>query len=139
MKRGITVLLGVMLFGLLVGGTAAAVQLQFLTPAWQSDTVKEVRAIVTEWNEAHPDIQVEIISQAWENIDDFMLTSFQGGQAPDLFHQDSVMCYEYGLLGYVEPLNDYLEDEILSDIPDKFWSGVSNGDTIYGVPFLQET
>jgi multiple sugar transport system substrate-binding protein len=139
MKRSVAIFLGVILIGLLVGGTAVAVQLQFLSPAWQSATVKEVRAIVSEWNEAHPDIQVEIISQAWENIDDFMLTSFQGGQAPDLFHQDSVMCYEYGLMGFVEPLNDYLEDEILSDIPDKFWSGVSNGDTIYGVPFLQET
>ena len=124
---------------LLVGMAVYGVQLQFLTPAWQSDTVKAVRAIVKEWNDAHPDIQVEIVSQAWENIDDFMLTSFQGGQAPDLFHQDSVMCYEYGLMGFVEPLNDYLEDEIVADIPDKFWNGVSNEDTIYGVPFLQET
>jgi len=139
MKRGIAFLLGVLLAVLLMTGTTAAVQLQFLTPAWQADTVKAVRAIVEEWNEAHPDIQVEIISQAWEHLDDFMLTSFQGGQAPDLFHQDSVMCYEYGLMGFVEPLNDYLEDEILSDIPDKFWSGVSDEETIYGVPFLQET
>lgn len=133
--RSAFVVLGLMAICL----TSSAADLQFLTPAWQGDTVKEIRAIVGEWNGAHPDIQVEILSQAWENIDDFMLTSFQGGQAPDLFHQDSVMCYEYGLMGFVEPLNDYLEDEILSDIPDKFWSGVSNGDTIYGVPFLQET
>ncbi len=137
MKR--KVLLGTACAVLMFAISSQAVQLQFLTPAWQSDTVKEVRAIVREWNDAHPDIQVEIISQAWENIDDFMLTSFQGGQAPDLFHQDSVMCYEYGLLGYVEPLNGYLTDEVLADIPDKFWAGVSDGDTIYGVPFLQET
>ena len=122
-----------------IGAAASAVELQFLTPAWQGDTVKEIKAIVDEWNDAHPDIQVELIFQAWENIDDFMLTSFQGGQAPDLFHQDSVMCYEYGLLGYVEPLNPYLSDEILADIPEKHWHGVSDGDTVYGVPFLQET
>ena len=137
MKRVVSAL--VLMTVLLVGVAAGAVQLQFLTPAWQPDTVKEVKAIVKEWNEAHPDIQVEIITQAWENIDDFMLTSFQGGLAPDLFHQDSVMCYEYGLMGFVEPLNDYLADELIADIPEKFWSGVSDGETIYGVPFLQET
>ena len=137
MKRIIAVLMGV---AVVTSALAAyGVELQFLTPAWQSDTVKEVKAIVREWNDAHPDIQVEIISQAWENIDDFMLTSFQGGQAPDLFHQDSVMCYEYGLMGYVEPLNAYLSDELLADIPETLWAGVSDGDTIYGVPFLQET
>ena len=137
MKRSIVVL--VALAVLLVCVAASGVQLQFLTPAWQSDMVREVKAIVGEWNDAHPDIQVELIFQAWENIDDFMLTSFQGGQAPDLFHQDSVMCYEYGLMGYVEPLNDYLTDELLADVPEKYWAGVSDGETIYGVPFLQET
>jgi len=137
MKRVAAIAIGLVL---LVGicGTAT-VHLQFLTPAWQSDTVKEIRAIVNEWNEANPEIQVEIVSQAWENIDDFMLTSFQGGVAPDLFHQDSVMCYEYGLMHYVEPLNKYLADEMLTDIPEKYWAGVSDEETIYGVPFLQET
>ena len=138
MKRWMAALLGLGVSWITVAG-AGAVELQFLTPAWQADTVREVKAIVAEWNEAHPDIQVEILSQAWENIDDFMLTSFQGGQAPDLFHQDSVMCYEYGLMGYVEPLNAYLPEEVLADIPEKYWAGVSDGDTIYGVPFLQET
>lgn len=137
MRRWIAAVVGMSV--LLVAVGVSGVQLQFLTPVWQSETVKEVKAIVSEWNETHPDIQVEIISQAWENIDDFMLTSFQGGQAPDLFHQDSVMCYEYGLIGYVEPLNAYLSDEILADIPEKYWAGVRDGDAIYGVPFLQET
>ena len=137
MKR--VVLAMVCLALLAVGLVAGAVDLQFLTPAWQSDTVKELKAIVKEWNEAHPDIQVEIISQAWENIDDFMLTSFRAGEAPDLFHQDSVMCYEYGVMGYVEPLNEYLSDELIADIEDKYWEGVSDGEAIYGVPFLQET
>lgn len=139
MKRWVAVVGAVLCLSGMTSVVWGQVHLTFLTPAWQADTVKEVRAIVREWNDAHPDIQVEIISQAWENIDDFMLTSFQGGQAPDIFHQDSVMCYEYGLMGYVEPLNGYLADEILADIPEKFWAGVSDEDTIYGIPFLQET
>lgn len=118
----------------------AVVNLQFLTPAWQSDTVDCVEEIVAEWNAAHPNIQVEIVWVAWENIDDFLLTSFQGGRAPDVFHEDSVMCYEYGMMGYAEPLDGYLDAQTVADIPEKTWAGVRDEDgNTYGVPFLQET
>ncbi|RLI48149.1 MAG: hypothetical protein DRO73_10125 [Candidatus Thorarchaeota archaeon] len=131
-------LLVLMIFGLVA--TAGPVELKFVTPAWQPDTVKAVKAIVADWNKAHPDIQVKIIWQAWENLDDYLLTSFQGGQAPDIFHEDSVMCYEYGHMGYAAPLNNYLSKETLNDIPQKYWDGVSDSDgSIYGIPFLQET
>ncbi len=120
--------------------SAGAVTLQFLTPAWQDDTVEAVEEIVDEWNAARPDIQVEIVWQAWENIDDYLLTSFQAGQGPDVFHEDSVMCYEYGMLGYAEPLNGYLDAATLADTPQQSWTGVSDDQgNIYGVPFLQET
>ncbi len=140
MKR--VVVLGALLAVVICGLVAIAepVELTFVTPAWLPDTVRSIKAIVAEWNEDHPDIQVTIIWQAWENLDDYLLTSFQGGQAPDIFHEDSVMCYEYGHIGYAAPLNDYLSEEILEDIPQNSWDGVSDSDgSIYGIPFLQET
>lgn len=136
MALGVLLTLAVTMFGVL--GTAT--NLTFVCPAWQADTVKEIKAIVAEWNEANPDIQVEINWQGWENVDDYLLTSFQGGQAPDIFHEDSVMCYEYGMLGYAAPLNDYLSDDTLADISSSIWEGVSDDKgTIYGMPLLQET
>jgi len=140
MKR--VVVLGALLAVVICGLVAIAepVELTFVTPAWLPDTVRSIKAIVAEWNEDHPDIQVTIIWQAWENLDDYLLTSFQGGQAPDIFHEDSVMCYEYGHIGYAASLNDYLSEEILEDIPQNSWDGVSDSDgSIYGIPFLQET
>jgi len=139
MKRRVATVLGLSLLLMLVGAMAWAADLQFVTPAWQGDTVKEIKAIVQEWNDAHPDVQVEILWQAWENLDDFMLTSFQAGVAPDVFHQDSVMCFEYGLMGYAEPLNAWLSADLLADTPEDSWADVSHGETIYGVPFLWET
>jgi multiple sugar transport system substrate-binding protein len=140
MRRRMWILGVVALIAFLFSVSAYGVTLQFLTPAWQSDTVEQVEEIVAEWNAAHPDIQVEIVWQAWENIDDFLLTSFQGGQAPDLFHEDAVMCYEYGVMGYAEPLNEYLDAQTLADTSEKSWAGVSDDQgNIYGVPFLQET
>lgn len=140
MRRSVQVLGGVAVILALAAVAVGAVTLQFVTPAWQSDTVDVIDELVAEWNGAHPDIQVEIVWIAWENIDDFLLTSFQGGQAPDVFHEDPVVCYEYGLMGYAEPLNAYLDAETLADVPEKSWAGVKDDDgNIYGVPFLQET
>ncbi len=139
MKRTLAVVVAALLLLATSSALVPAADLQFVTPAWQGDTVKEVKAIVQEWNDEHPDTQVEILWQAWENLDDFMLTSFRAGVAPDVFHQDSVMCFEYGLMGYAEPLNDWLTDELVADTPETSWDGVRDNDIIYGVPFLQET
>jgi ABC-type glycerol-3-phosphate transport system substrate-binding protein len=129
-----------MLVAVATAASACAVTLQFLTPAWQEETVNEVETIVAEWNQARPDIQVEVVSVAWENINDYLLTSFQAGQGPDVIHQDTVMCYEYGVQGYAEPLNRYLDAATLADTPQASWDGVSDDQgSIYGVPFLQET
>jgi ABC-type glycerol-3-phosphate transport system substrate-binding protein len=128
------------LFSALVAVAVGAVTLQFLTFAWQEEEVEQVEAIVEEWNAARPDIQVQIIYQLLENINDFLSTGFQVGEGPDLFHEESVMCYEYGLQGYAEPLNRYLDAGTLADTPQKSWDGVSDDDgNIYGIPFLQET
>ena len=140
MRRGVWTLVMAALFVALTAACSGAVTLQFLTPVWQDGTVDEVQAIVDEWNAARPDIQVNIVSVAWENINDYLLTSFQAGQGPDLIHQDTVMCYEYGVQRYAEPLNRYLDAATLADTPQASWDGVSDDQgNIYGVPFLQET
>ncbi len=140
MRRGLWTLGMGALFAATTAVCAGAVTLQFLTPAWQSDTVDEVDSIVAEWNAARPDIQVEVVSVAWEDINNFLLTGFQAGQGPDVIHQDTVMCYEYGIQGYAEPLNRYLDAATLADTQQKSWYGVSDDQgNIYGIPFLQET
>ena len=140
MKRIVALMTLLVLMAFTVTALGTPTKLTFVCPAWQADTVKTITAIVAEWNEANPDIQVEINWQGWENLDDYLLTSFQGGQAPDIFHEDSVMCYEYGMLGYAAPLNDYLSDDTIADISSSIWDGVSDDkDTIYGMPLLQET
>ncbi len=133
---------GLFLLGVLCSSAAMAspVRLQYYSLAWQPGVVRAVRDVVAEWNDSHPDIQVEIVWGAWASANEFLLTSFLGGDAPDIFHQDAVMCYEYGVLGFAEPLTPYLDDELLSDIPQWMWDSASDYDgEIYGSPFLVET
>jgi multiple sugar transport system substrate-binding protein len=140
MRRGVWILGVAALLAAACATVAGAVTLQFLTPAWQENTVEEVEAIVAEWNAARPDIQVEIVLEPWESLNNFLITGFQAGQGPDVIHQDTVMCYEYGVQGYAEPLNRYLDAATLADTPQASWEGVSDDQgNIYGIPFLQET
>lgn len=119
---------------------AAPVRLQYYSLAWQPGVVRAVRDVVAAWNDTHPDIQVEIVWGAWASANEFLLTSFLGGDAPDIFHQDAVMCYEYGVLGFAEPLSPFLDDEMIADIPQWMWDSASDYDgEIYGSPFLVET
>jgi multiple sugar transport system substrate-binding protein len=118
----------------------APVTIQYYTLAWQPGVVKAVQRISREWNEANPDIQVEVIWGSWSAVNEFLLTSFLGGDAPDVFHTDAVMCYEYGALGFGAPLDDYLPEDALTDIPQWMWDSTSDYEgNIYGYPFLVET
>ena len=140
MRRGVwTSVVMVALFVALTVACSGAVTLQFVTFAWQDAELEQVQTLVDEWNAAHPDIQVNIVSLLLENIDDYLLTGFQAGQGPDLFHEEPEMAYEYGLQGYAEPLNRYLDAATLADISQNNWEGVSDDrGNIYAVPFLQE-
>ena len=136
---------GVLALCLFVGASSLiahgeTVTIQYYTLAWQPGVVQAIRAIVKEWNENRPDVQVEIVWGSWAAANEFLLTSFLGGDAPDIFHQDAVMCYEYGVLGFAEPLNDYLSEDVLTDVPRWMWDSASDYDgIIYGHPFLIET
>ena len=119
---------------------SAPVTIQYYTLAWQPGVVKAIQRITKEWNDTHPDIQVKVVWGSWAAVNEFLLTSFLGGHAPDIFHTDAVMCYEYGALGFAAPLNDYLSQDALADVPQWMWDSASDHDgTIYGHPFLVET
>jgi multiple sugar transport system substrate-binding protein len=127
----------VLFVGLVV--TAAPVKIQYYTLAWQPGVVKAIQRISGEWNATHPDIQVEVVWGSWSAVNEFLLTSFLGGDAPDIFHTDAVMCYEYGALGFAAPLNEYLTEDALTDVPQWMWDSASDYEgNIYGYPFLVE-
>lgn len=116
------------------------VTIQYYTLAWQPGVVKAIQRISREWNAANPDIQVDVVWGSWSAVNEFLLTSFLGGDAPDIFHTDAVMCYEYGALGFASPLNDYLSEDALTDVPQWMWDSASDFEgNIYGYPFLVET
>src|SRR3979411_2492998 len=62
---------------------APPITLQFASFAWQKATVDAHNKIVADWNAAHPNITVKIVTVDVNSVHDKLLTTFQGGTAAD--------------------------------------------------------
>ncbi|MET7939511.1 sugar ABC transporter substrate-binding protein [Streptomyces sp. NPDC005302] len=140
--RFLTVLavLGLLLTACTDGGGEAhgVIILRFQSLAWQQDSVTANKELVKEWNASHPGIKVEYVQGSWDSIHDQLLTSFEGGEAPDIIHDASDDLADFAYGGYLADLRELLPSRLKSDIPRRSWEAATFGDGVYGVPFLQE-
>lgn len=114
------------------------IRLRFQSLAWQKESVDANKRLVREWNAAHPDVQVEYVQGSWDNVHDQLLTSFEGGEAPDIIHDASDDLADFAYGGYLTDLRSLLPDRLKADIPEQSWRTTTFDGGIYGVPFLQE-
>ncbi|WSB94018.1 sugar ABC transporter substrate-binding protein [Streptomyces cellulosae] len=139
-------LAGVLALTLLLAGCSSEptrddgrVTLRFQSLAWQQESVEATKELVDEWNALHPEIQVEYVQGSWDSVHDQLLTSFEGGEAPDIVHDASDDLADFAYGGHLADLTDLLPERLTSDIPALSWESVTFGDGVYGVPFLQES
>ncbi|MEU1889944.1 ABC transporter substrate-binding protein [Streptomyces pristinaespiralis] len=114
------------------------IRLRFQSLAWQKESVDANKELVKEWNATHPDVQVEYVQGSWDSVHDQLLTSFEGGEAPDIIHDASDDLADFAYGGYLADLTELLPERLRSDIPRQSWETTTFGDGVYGVPFLQE-
>ncbi|WP_432144103.1 ABC transporter substrate-binding protein [Streptomyces sp. bgisy084] len=114
------------------------VTLRFQSLAWQQDSLKANRQLVAEWNRQHPDVRVQYVQGAWPTVHDQLLTSFEGGEAPDIIHDASDDLADFAYSGDLADLTALLPPRLKHDIPQRSWETGTFGGRIHGVPFLQE-
>ncbi|MFI6421175.1 ABC transporter substrate-binding protein [Streptomyces sp. NPDC050842] len=114
------------------------VRLRFQSLAWQKESVDANKQLVAEWNAAHPDVQVDYVQGSWDSVHDQLLTSFEGGEAPDIIHDAADDLGDFAHGGDLADLRPLLSERLRADIPARSWRTTTFGDGIYGVPFLQE-
>ncbi|MGW0549947.1 ABC transporter substrate-binding protein [Streptomyces altiplanensis] len=119
-------------------GTGGKVTLRFQSLAWQKESVDANKELVDEWNAAHPDVRVEYVQGSWDSVHDQLLTSFEGGEAPDIIHDASDDLADFAYGGYLADLSELLPARLKHDIPRRSWRTTTFGKGVYGVPFLQE-
>lgn len=120
------------------GDDDGKITLQFQSLAWQKESIDANKELVKEWNATHPDVKVEYVQGSWDSVHDQLLTSFEGGEAPDIIHDASDDLADFAYGGYLADLDELLPDRLKSDIPKRSWETTTFGGGVYGVPFLQE-
>ncbi|MEU5039349.1 ABC transporter substrate-binding protein [Streptomyces griseorubiginosus] len=120
------------------GSGTGPVTLRFQSLAWQEESVEANKELVKEWNATHPGIKVEYVQGSWDSVHDQLLTSFEGGEAPDVIHDASDDLADFAYGGYLADLSDLLPGRLKSAIPQHSWDTTTFGGGVYGVPFLQE-
>jgi len=115
------------------------VNLRFQSLAWQEESIEANIALVDQWNAENPGIQVEYVQGSWDSVQDQLLTEFETGEAPDLVHYESTAIGDFARRGYLVDLSSVLSDDFVDSIRDSAWDTVSDGDGVYGVPFLLES
>ncbi|MEU1515859.1 sugar ABC transporter substrate-binding protein [Streptomyces sp. NPDC005811] len=118
--------------------TGGPITLRFQSLAWQQESVAATKKLVQEWNATYADVKVEYVQGSWDSVHDQLLTSFEGGEAPDIIHDASDDLADFAHGGYLADLTGLLPARLTSDIPRRSWETTTFGDGVYGVPFLQE-
>lgn len=115
-------------------------KIKFVSLAWQEESIEINKFIIEKWNTLNPQKQVEYIQANWNSIYDFLITSFETGDVPDVFHYEASMIADFGSRGNLTDIGPYLSEEIKNDIHPVAWQSVTldNG-MIIGVPFLFES
>jgi ABC-type glycerol-3-phosphate transport system substrate-binding protein len=93
------------------------VKLKFLSLAWQKDSLAANKRLVAEWNKENPKIQVQYVQGSWDNVNDQLVTSFEGGDPPDIIHDDSSALAGFASQGYLTDLTKLLPADLKNDIP----------------------
>jgi multiple sugar transport system substrate-binding protein len=115
-------------------------KLQFVCLAWQENAVETFKALVSEWNQIHPETQVEYVQATWNSVHDYLITGFETGDVPDIIHYESSAIIDFAVRGYLEDLSPLISDDLRNDVQEVAWASVrrSNG-SLSGVPILLES
>lgn len=115
-------------------------KIRFVSLAWQEQSLAATKGIINEWNKLHPEKEVEYVQANWFAIYDYLITSFETGDVPDIFHYEASMITNFGQRGNLTDLKPYLTDSIKNDIYETAWEPVTlNNGKIIGLPFLFES
>lgn len=122
------------------GAGADPVTLTFQSLAFQPATVTATEEIVAAWNEANPDVQVEIRQGSWDNVNDELVTQFAGGSAPDIIHFESAALAQFAEQGYLADLSGLLSEDTMSAVTEEVWGTVTTADgAIIAAPTLMQS
>ena len=109
--RAKVVLLTLLVLALAVGNLVSAqepVTLEFWG-GWTGPDGEIMAQLVEQWNEEHPDIQVNLTVQQWSPLFDAFLVSASAGESPDILAMHPQEMPQFAVQGLLTPLDELIE------------------------------
>jgi multiple sugar transport system substrate-binding protein len=116
------------------GDDAGATTLDLLVPSYSDQTQGLWQDVIDGFEDAHPDIQVELEVQSWDNLESVISTKVQSGEAPDIYNGGPFAGFAADGLLYAA--DDVTSPETLSDFQESFLANEQLGGTTYALPFI---
>jgi multiple sugar transport system substrate-binding protein len=91
-------------------GTSAPITLQYWEMNWGDQITAALEELVAEFNETHPDIQVEMQILSWGDYVQKMLSAVAAGNAPDVTGGDSGLPFNFYAQGEAMVLDQLYDD-----------------------------
>lgn len=116
---------------------AGPVTVRVLAMEQAGPTVEEMNAIVAEFNEANPNIQVQIEYVSYDALHDKITTAMASTPpAYDVFLVDDIWYAEFADAGYIWDVTDKITPEMREKIFDAAWEITTVNGRVYGMPWL---
>lgn len=116
------------------------VELRFQSLSDLEPTIAATEAIVDAWNEANPNVQVDLVQGSWDNVHDQLVTQFAGGTAPDIIHDEAADIMGFAEQGYLADISEHLSEDVRAAVSEELWQTVTASDgSIVAVPTLLQS
>ncbi|MDN5939367.1 MAG: sugar ABC transporter substrate-binding protein [Salinisphaera sp.] len=101
-----------------------------------------VRELITDFEQAHPEIHVDVQTVPWKGAHQKLLTAIAGNSTPDLCQLGNTWLPELAMLGALTPLDARVQASDVIERDDYFpgiWATNVVDGTLYGIPWYIDT
>ncbi|SEF16512.1 extracellular solute-binding protein [Jiangella alba] len=118
------------------GGSASggSTTLDLLVPQYSDGTTALWEEIIASFEDANPDVTVNLEVQSWDNINDVIRTKVQAGEAPDILNIDAFSGFAKDDLLYAA--DEVVSEDTFGDFQESFVENASLDGTVYGLPMI---
>lgn len=108
--------------------------LDLLVPSYSDATQGLWEDVIDGFEDANPDIDVELEVQSWDNLETVIATKIQAGEAPDIYNGGPFAGFAADELLYAA--EDVVSPETYSDFQESFLTNAEVDGTAYALPLI---
>ena len=108
--------------------------LDLLVPSYSDATQGLWEDVIAGFEEANPDVNVNLQVESWDNLESVIATRIQGGDAPDIYNGGPFAGFAEDELLY--PVEEITSEETYADFQPTFLENAQVGGTTYGLPWI---